>query len=76
MPKLTIEGLKKIKEKGLRIRGIPGSPPDPAEPLTGCPFSERCEYVQDLCKEKMPEYREVVKDYWILCHRYEELAEW
>jgi oligopeptide/dipeptide ABC transporter ATP-binding protein len=72
----SMELIKKIKQKGLRIRGIPGSPPDPTEPLAGCPFSERCEYVQDLCKEKMPEYREVEKDYWILCHRYEELPEW
>jgi len=72
----SMELIRKIRQKGLRIRGIPGSPPDPTEPLPGCPFSERCEFAQDLCKEKMPEYREVEKDYWILCHRYEELPEW
>ena len=72
----SMELIRKIKERGLRIRGIPGKPPDPANPLPGCPFSERCEYVQDICREKLPEYREVEKDYWILCHRYEELPEW
>ena len=72
----SMELIRKIKEKGLRIRGIPGKPPDPADPLPGCPFSERCEFVQDICREKIPEYREIEKDYWILCHRYEELPEW
>ncbi|MFW9787334.1 MAG: ABC transporter ATP-binding protein [Candidatus Thorarchaeota archaeon] len=72
----TMEVIRKIKEKGLRIRGIPGRPPDLSEPIVGCPFSERCEFVQDICREKIPEYREVEKDYWILCHRYEELPEW
>ncbi|OLS31081.1 MAG: Oligopeptide transport ATP-binding protein OppD [Candidatus Thorarchaeota archaeon AB_25] len=72
----SMELIRKIKEKGLRIRGIPGKPPDPTETLPGCPFSERCEYAQDICREKLPEYREIEEDYWILCHRYDELPEW
>jgi peptide/nickel transport system ATP-binding protein len=72
----SMELIRRIKEKGLRIRGIPGKPPDPTRRIPGCPFSERCEYTQEICKEKIPEYREVEKDYWILCHRYEELPEW
>ncbi|MFX1579644.1 MAG: oligopeptide/dipeptide ABC transporter ATP-binding protein [Promethearchaeota archaeon] len=72
----SMEMLRKIREKGLRIRGIPGKPPDLSEPIVGCPFSERCEFVKDICRERKPEYREVDKDYWILCHRYEELPDW
>ena len=72
----SMELIRKIREKGLRIRGIPGKPPDLVDPLPGCPFSERCEYVQDICREKLPEYREVEDNYWILCHRYEELPKW
>ncbi len=72
----SMEVIRKIREKGLRIRGIPGRPPDPANLPPGCPFNERCEFVQDICKQKLPEYREVEKDHWILCHRYEELPEW
>lgn len=68
--------IRKIKEKGLRIRGIPGKPPDLSEPLIGCPFKERCEYTQDICREKKPEYREVESGHWIMCHRYEELPSW
>ncbi len=72
----SMELIRKIREKGLRIRGIPGNPPDLAEPHIGCPFNERCEYVQDICRERIPEYREIEPGYWILCHRYEELPEW
>ncbi len=68
--------IRKIKEKGLRIRGIPGKPPDLSELLIGCPFKERCEYTQDICREKKPEYREVESGHWIMCHRYEELPSW
>jgi oligopeptide/dipeptide ABC transporter ATP-binding protein len=72
----SMKMLRKIREKGLRIRGIPGKPPDLSEPIVGCPFSERCEFVKDICRERKPEYREVDKNYWVLCHRYEELPEW
>jgi oligopeptide/dipeptide ABC transporter ATP-binding protein len=72
----SIEIIRKIKEKGMRIRGIPGKPPDLAEPIVGCPFKERCEYTQDICREQQPEYREVESGHWIMCHRYEELPMW
>ena len=72
----TMEIIRKMKEKGLRIRGIPGNPPDPAEPLTSCPFSERCEYAIDICHKSVPEYREVEDDHWVMCVRFEELPEW
>lgn len=72
----SMEIIRKIKEKGLRIRGIPGKPPELSNPPVGCPFSERCDYVQDICRDKIPEYREIERGYWILCHRYKELPEW
>ena len=72
----SMEVIRKIREKGLRIRGIPGKAPDLTDLPPGCPFSERCEFVKDICKQKMPEYREVEKDHWVLCHRYENLPEW
>ncbi|MHA1862703.1 MAG: ABC transporter ATP-binding protein [Candidatus Thorarchaeota archaeon] len=72
----TMEIIRKMKEKGLRMRGIPGNIPDVSIPLVGCPFKERCEYVQDICKEQIPEFREVEVGHFIMCHRYEELPEW
>jgi len=72
----TMEIIRKMKEKGLRMRGIPGNVPDVSIPLVGCPFKERCEYVQDICKEQIPEFREVEVGHFVMCHRYEELPEW
>lgn len=72
----TMEVIRKMKEKGLRMRGIPGKLPDVSIPLVGCPFKERCEYVQDICKEQIPEFREVEDGHFVMCHRYENLPEW
>jgi len=72
----TMEIIRKMKEKGLRIRGIPGKPPDLSQPMVGCPFGERCEYAEDACKTSIPEFREVEKDHFVLCRRYEELPDW
>ncbi|MET0627267.1 MAG: ABC transporter ATP-binding protein [Acidimicrobiia bacterium] len=37
-----------------RLRAIPGRPPDLVAPPTGCRFADRCEYVQDRCREEQP----------------------
>jgi oligopeptide/dipeptide ABC transporter ATP-binding protein len=72
----TMEVIRKMKEKGLRMRGIPGKLPDVSIPLVGCPFKERCEYVQEICREEIPEFREIEVGHFVMCHRYEELPEW
>jgi peptide/nickel transport system ATP-binding protein len=36
------------------LRGIPGSPPDLRNALTGCPFAPRCESVFDPCHDVVP----------------------
>ena len=69
----SMEVIRKIREKGLRIRGIPGKPPDMTNLPPGCPFSPRCDYAQDICRQQIPEYREVERGHWIFCHRYEKL---
>jgi peptide/nickel transport system ATP-binding protein len=35
-------------------RGIPGTPPDPRNPPTGCRFHPRCTFVMDLCRHERP----------------------
>lgn len=37
-----------------KLEPIEGSPPDMLNPPKGCPFSDRCKYVMDICKEKLP----------------------
>ncbi len=68
-----MELIRKIREKGMRIRGIPGSLPDMVNPPSGCPFHPRCKFAIDTCRSEIPEFREVESEHWVACHRYEEL---
>ncbi|MGH8914443.1 MAG: ABC transporter ATP-binding protein, partial [Acidimicrobiia bacterium] len=36
------------------LRQIPGTPPDPSQTPTGCPFHPRCPNARDICREEMP----------------------
>jgi oligopeptide transport system ATP-binding protein len=38
-----------LQAKGAELYAIPGLPPDPAQPLAGCPFTPRCEFAIDEC---------------------------
>jgi peptide/nickel transport system ATP-binding protein len=60
------------KYKSKRII-MQGDIADPSNPPPGCYFHPRCRYVQEVCKEKAPEYRELKPDHWVACHRAEEL---
>jgi peptide/nickel transport system ATP-binding protein len=42
----------------VRLRVIPGRPPDLIEPPVGCKFSPRCPYAQDRCLTEEPPLRE------------------
>lgn len=56
-----------------KLRGVRGEPPDMTNVPSGCPFHPRCDYCIDICKTKIPEYREVEPRHWICCHRWEEI---
>ncbi|MFW9954513.1 MAG: ABC transporter ATP-binding protein [Candidatus Thorarchaeota archaeon] len=71
----TMEMMRRIREKGLILRGIPGAPPDMSKPPSGCVFHPRCEFCEERCKTEIPEYRLVDKEHWIACHRYGELPQ-
>ncbi len=58
-----------------RLRGIRGEPADLAALPSGCVFHPRCDYAIDICKNEVPESREVEKDHWIRCHRWGEIKE-
>jgi len=52
----------------VRMRSIPGSPPDLLHPPTGCRFYPRCQYAMDVCKEEEPKLLEVGKAHSVACH--------
>lgn len=50
------------------IRILPGEPPSPVDLPEGCPFCERCRYVQERCRQKVPELREIEEEHQIACY--------
>ena len=64
---LLISSLPALENKGV-FSGIPGITPSLLNPPKGCVFHTRCPKAWDLCREKMPEYREVKPGHWAACH--------
>ncbi|MCZ6634611.1 MAG: dipeptide ABC transporter ATP-binding protein [bacterium] len=60
------------KRKKKRV-ALSGEVADPARPPSGCAFHPRCPYVEDRCKEEVPELREVAPGQFVRCHLAEDL---
>jgi peptide/nickel transport system ATP-binding protein len=50
------------------IAGIPGAPPDPRHPPTGCRFHPRCGDAMPVCRERHPSLSIVTDDHEVACH--------
>ncbi len=47
---------------------LKGDIPSPANPPSGCKFHTRCPLASDLCKQQVPEYRDVGNNHFVACH--------
>lgn len=56
------------------LASIPGMPPDLLNPPVGCPFSTRCKYCMQICKEKMPERTDFGNGHFASCWLYHPMA--
>lgn len=52
---------------------LKGDIPSLADPPSGCTFHTRCPFAQQLCKDQVPEFRELGKGHFVACHFAEEL---
>jgi oligopeptide transport system ATP-binding protein len=54
----------------VRLAGIPGDPPQPADRPPGCAFAARCEFADDHCTQRRPELQhDPCRVAAVACHR-------
>ena len=51
-----------------KLYQIPGLPPDVAHLKPGCPFAERCDRVEEICRREFPPFVDLTPDHHSLCH--------
>ncbi len=50
---------------------LKGELPSPSNPPVGCVFHTRCPAATEICKQIVPQFKEVEKDHFVACHLYE-----
>jgi peptide/nickel transport system ATP-binding protein len=53
---------------------LQGDVPNPANPPSGCAFHTRCLYAKDICRQKVPVWRENPDGHGVACHFADELS--
>ncbi|MCC2105366.1 MAG: peptide ABC transporter ATP-binding protein, partial [Hyphomicrobiales bacterium] len=48
--------------------------PSPIDPPSGCNFRTRCGHAVDLCAQRAPDWREIVRGHWAACHFAEQFS--
>jgi len=52
---------------------LPGEPPNPISPPSGCSFHPRCKYAKDKCKKEIPEFIQTGEGQHVACHFVKEI---
>ena len=68
LPKFARDGSRNLLE------AIPGTLPDPRQPVTGCRFAERCPFVMDHCRTSEPALTQVAPDQYARCYLHSNAA--
>lgn len=69
--KLLMKALPTITKDEGQLETIPGTVPNLAEERSGCSFAERCPLVQEECKQKKPQWKEVEPGHFCACLKEE-----
>ena len=59
--------------KRKELKPIQGEMPSAYNQPSGCKFHTRCPYVQDICRETVPELRQYQPDHLVACHLVGEI---
>ncbi|MFW9800060.1 MAG: oligopeptide/dipeptide ABC transporter ATP-binding protein, partial [Candidatus Thorarchaeota archaeon] len=56
-----------------RAQVLAGEVPSPINPPTGCRFHPRCRFAKEICREDVPELRDMGEGHLVACHFAGEL---
>ncbi len=65
--------IPRIDRDFFKFEGIPGEPPNPVYPISGCNFHPRCRYAKGTCSQKVPEFIETEPGHFVACLRIDEI---
>jgi peptide/nickel transport system ATP-binding protein len=62
-------------KRGTRLQTIPGNVPEIFNWPKGCAFADRCPYVQNSCRESLPQLEPVptAHEHWVRCPHWQKL---
>ena len=64
--------LPNLEDRTAKLKPIKGLMPDPSNLPKGCPFSPRCDYAMDICKQEKPHRTYRNDEHYVECFLYNE----
>lgn len=68
MSSLPVRGSKEKK-----LKSIKGAPPNLYDMPKGCPFHPRCEFCEEICRNRFPQMQEITQGHFVRCHCAEKM---
>lgn len=68
-----LASVPRIDQDFFKFEGIPGEPPNPLYPISGCKFHPRCRYATPNCSQEVPELMEIKPKHFVACARLDEI---
>lgn len=65
--------IPRIDQDFFKFEGIPGEPPNPLYPISGCKFHPRCKYAKNVCSREAPELVELDPNHFVRCLRIDAI---
>jgi oligopeptide/dipeptide ABC transporter ATP-binding protein len=65
-----LESVPVADPENIKPVSLEGEVPNPMYPPEGCPFHPRCRERMEVCRQKVPETKEISSDHYASCHLY------